>query len=370
MVSNGLVRGGAETQQVRLALELQRRGHKVRFLTILPTKAFSERLAEAGIEVDTLCAVDEPSLNRAPAVVLAARRALRRWKPDVVISFVYQANLLGRIAGKAAGVPAVISSVRNETFGGSARDRSFKLTDSLSGATTSNSAVTAERLLRDNLVPPEKLHVVPNAIDLAELAPDPVARAEVRRELGVSDESFLWVAIGRLRPQKDFSLLISAIAGTEPTVGGAVIAGVGPMESELKAEIRSHAVADRVRLLGLRDDVPRLLQAADALALSSAWEGLPNVVMEAMAAQLPVVATDVGGVRELVTDSVSGRVVPKGDAAAFSDAMTWVASKSAEERAEMGRVGHETIAARFGVSAIVDHWERLAEELLAAKGKS
>jgi len=119
---------------------------------------------------------------------------------------------------------------------------------------------------------------------------------------------------------------------------------------------------DAVRWLGLRRDMPAQLDAADAFVLASAWEGMPLAVGEAMAMERPVVATDVGGVRELVGDA--GLIVPARDFAALAGAMTSTMGQSGEEREEIGRSARERILRHFSVDAAADAWERLYRELL------
>ena len=123
-----------------------------------------------------------------------------------------------------------------------------------------------------------------------------------------------------------------------------------------------------MRLLGLRDDVAELYGASDALALSSAWEGMPNVVLEAMASGRPVVATTVGAVPEMVADGETGFVVPPGDQAALAGAMGRMMGLAPEERRAMGEAGRRAVRERHSVGSVLDGWEELFGRLLAGKG--
>jgi len=127
-------------------------------------------------------------------------------------------------------------------------------------------------------------------------------------------------------------------------------------------------IYDRVVFLGLRRDIPSLLDAADGYVLSSAWEGLPNVVMEAMAAVKPVVATCVGGVPELVQEGVNGYIVPPGDSEALPTAMVKMMALSEAERRAMGEAGRAYIEANYSLEHVVDQWEALYMELLQKRG--
>ena len=125
-----------------------------------------------------------------------------------------------------------------------------------------------------------------------------------------------------------------------------------------------------MRFLGVRHDIAALLGAADGFVLSSAWEGMPNVVMEALAAATPVVATEVGGVSEVVQAGKSGFLVPPGDANALSQAMRQLMSLSIEQRRQMGMIGRAHVTAHYSLPAMADRWLALFDELLTQKGLS
>ncbi len=146
------------------------------------------------------------------------------------------------------------------------------------------------------------------------------------------------------------------------------MAGQGPLLENLKRQSINLGISDRVVFLGLRRDIPSLLDAADGFVLSSAWEGLPNIVMEAMAAAKPVVATCVGGVPELVQEGVNGYIVPPGDSEALATAMVKMMALSDAERRAMGEAGRAYIEANYSLEHVVDQWEALYMELLQRKG--
>jgi glycosyltransferase involved in cell wall biosynthesis len=355
LVTNTLVRAGAEKQLVALALGLRRAGHDVAVLSILPPEAHTDVLAAADIPV--LRAPAKPPV-RGLASIFAARRAMRRWRPDVVVSFVYQANVLGRVAGRLAGVPVVVSSMRNERFGGNGRRRDLvmRATDRLATLSTANSSIAAERILARGITTPNRLVVIPNALELEDTRPRR-ERADVRRELGVGPGEFLWIAVGRLEPQKDHGTLLAAFGLLDRSAPARlVIAGDGAERRRLDQMVRDMGLARRVTLLGLRNDVPDLLAAADGLVSSSRYEGLPNVVMEAMAASLPVVATDVGGTPELVDDGITGLLVPPRSPMRLAAAMDRIAVLPPEARLAMGQTAWCSIVERGDPVAVLERW--------------
>ena len=204
-----------------------------------------------------------------------------------------------------------------------------------------------------------RVHVIPNgAPEIPPLAP--AARLGVRHELGWMDDAPVFVMVGRLVPVKNPRLVLSAFslataAGMDARL---VFAGDGSERKALQRMVRESGLASRVAFLGLVEPsgVYRLLQASDALVMGSLSEGRPNAVAEAMAAGLPVVATRVGGVPELVADGHTGVLVNSGDAAAMSDAMQAFATDGAL-RGRMGEAGRTRLAAVMPPWAV--HAERL-----------
>ena len=363
LVTNGLVRAGTETQVVRLAGHLRARGDEVGILSIMPTAAFADELGALGVPVAHVRLLPR---MRGLSSLFDGWRVLRAWRPDALISFSYQANILGRVAGALAGVPVRISSMRNERFGGRSREVVHRLTGPLATATTANSGRAAESLVRRRVVPPGRLVVIPNSIDVAAIEAEAASRARARGELDVGDDEFLWVALGRLHPQKDYPTLLAAFARLVAAHPSARlrIAGEGRLLDDLGALAGRLGLEAHARFLGLRDDVPRVLAAADSLVLSSAWEGLPNAAMEAMAAGLPVVATRVGGVPELVDDGRTGLVVPPGDPDEMARAMSRVMAMTPSERAEMGQRGRAVVAERYAPDTVGRQWTELLDRSL------
>lgn len=367
LLSTGLAYGGAETQLVNLATRLKKRGWDVRVVSMLPPQAFTEELAAAGIPFATL------NMRRGvpdPRALFKLIKILRQWRPVILTSFMFHANLLGRIAGRIAGIPVIISSIRNENFGGPLRDKILRYTDWMGDISTTNSKLAANSLIKRGVVPTGRMKVIPNGLVLDKFYIDLKEKIEVRQQLGISDSEFLWLAVGRLEEQKDYPTLLDAfrLLILKNSKAQLRIAGKGPLLDVIKQKAVDLGISERVVFLGLRRDIPALLNAADGFVLSSAWEGLPNVIMEAMAAWKPVVATNVGGVPELVEDGVSGYIVPPRDPEALAAAMLKMMSLSEDERKAMGQAGRAHIEANYSLDRVVDQWERLYRDLLRKKG--
>jgi glycosyltransferase involved in cell wall biosynthesis len=362
LVTNGLGCGGAEAQLLRLARMLVARGDEVGILSILPVVECSE----AGGLALPVATLDLGPLARGARAISSGARILRKWAPDTLISFVYQANVLGRISGRLAGVPTIVSSIRNEHFGARGRELVLRGTDHLATVTTTNSARAARSLIDRGVVPADRIVVVPNGVDTNLYRTDAARRAEVRAALGLGDDEFLWLSIGRLHDQKDHASLVHALAHLAPSRPSLAIVGDGPLRGPLEALAAQLRIDPPIRFLGLRADVPDLLAAADGLVLSSVWEGSPNVVLEVMAAAVPVIATDVGGVSELVRSGETGFVVSPRDARALSIAMGFVMALPIEARRNMGAWGRDFVERKHSLDAMRRGWfatlERCAAE--------
>jgi glycosyltransferase involved in cell wall biosynthesis len=187
--------------------------------------------------------------------------------------------------------------------------------------------------------------------------------------LGVGDE-FLWLAAGRLETAKDYPNMIDAFSRVHGSTPPArlVVAGAGDLEATVREAIARAGLESAVTLLGFRSDIPELMEAADGFLMSSAWEGLPMVLLEAGASGLPAVVTDVGGSRDAVVDGVSGLIVPSHDAAALAEAMLRLMSRSGAERRAMGDAARDHVAANFAMDAIADRWDESYRALLARRG--
>ena len=212
----------------------------------------------------------------------------------------------------------------------------------------------------------ERLELVENAIDVeANRPPTPAERAAARAALDLPDGRFVVLGVGRLNPEKAFDRLIDAVAALR--TGGVdaelLIAGDGAERASLRERIDRLPEPDRFRLLGYRTDVNRLLAAADAFCLSSLREGLPNVVLEAMARAVPVAATAIAGVPRLVTDGADGLLVPPADANALAAALTCLAG-DADLRRRLARAGRATVETRYSFAARMDRVAAVYDELL------
>lgn len=370
--------GGAEKQALAVAERMAKRGHTVAVLVLMP------RLPE---EWPTAVRTFHLDMRKTPAGAFngfrRGRSFLREFQPDLIHSHSFHANIFARLLRVAgppfAGPPfarlsfVVLSTIHNIYEGRWGRMLAYRFTDSLSRRTVAVSEAAAERFIRLKAVPPRKCSVILNGIDVDSFAPEANRRDSTRLKMGIATDSanFIWLAVGRLAPAKDYPNLLRAFAAVSAKRPDAQlwIAGDarGDERNPLDALAKELGIDKAVRWLGLRRDMPALLDAADAFVSGSAWEGMPLAVGEAMAMEKPVVATDVGGVRELVGNKgvgEAGVIVPAKDSAALADAMLATMRQSREVLAARGRAARERILRHFSIDATADRWEALYESLI------
>lgn len=366
-ISTGLDYGGAETQLVHISIKLKLRGWKVKIVSLKPPLAYMDKLEEADIPVSSLGVrwkIPDPRL------ILHLLRLIREWRPHIVHSYMVHANLLTRIVRPLAPIPVLICSARNVNEGGRLRELLYRITDPLCDLTTQVSRVGLDRYVRIGAVPRHKIRYIPNGVDTERFKPVQKLRATKRKELLLNDDYFCWLAVGRFHPQKDYTCMLRSfaeVAKARPDVL-LIIAGDGPLRPEMEKLASALGIAEQVRFLGVRQDVPELMNAADAYVMSSAWEGMPNVLLEASATGLPIVATNVGGNSEIVLDGKTGFLVPPKDPSALAQAMLRLMDLPKEERQKMGQAGREHVLVNFSLERVVDMWESLYTELIAKKG--
>lgn len=361
-ILTSLATGGAERQVLALAQRMQVHGHSVLIVVLRP---------QCTSQCPTHLDVMHLDLFKNPvSAVRAYRRALeilQAFRPHIVHSHNFHGNLLARLLKLAIPSLPVLSTMHNTYEGGRMRMLTYRLTDPLSIGSVAVCNAIADRYVAESVIPLRKCRVIPNGIDASEFAPDAERRAELRAKLSAVDR-FIWLAAGRVTPAKDYPNLLRAFAQVRAHAPHAElwIAGEGQGSymayvQAISAELGTHT---SVRWLGLQRDMPALLDAADGFALSSAWEGMPLVIGEAMAMQKTIVATDVGGVREMVGDC--GMLVNAGDSPALAQAMIAVMQSPVALREQRGREARFRILQEFDANANADLWARLYEECIAS----
>jgi len=313
-----------------------------------------------------------PGLGRAirPAadlIALAAlTRHLRRLRPDLVHTHTAKAGTVGRVAALLAGVPVRVHTFHGHVltgyFGPAATALFRRIEAALARRSTLLVAVSPRQ--RDELIAlgvaePERITVIPVGLDLAPFLNAASHAGRLRAELGLSPEIPLVGVVARLVPIKGVDLFLRAAALLRQRVPGVrfVIAGDGPEREALEGQVTALGLDGVLRFLGWRHDLPALYADLDLVVLSSRNEGTPVCLLEAMAAGVPVVATAVGGVEDLVQDRMTGRLTLPGDAGALASAIAEVLAdrRAAQAYAEAARAAvfpkHDTKTLIAGIRA-------------------
>ncbi|MEA2169037.1 MAG: hypothetical protein QOF76_2337 [Solirubrobacteraceae bacterium] len=351
--------GGAERVAVTQAVHLPKDVYDV---TVCSSRSGSGQLV-ADIEAS---AAEHVSLHRTSRRDLAGYRRLyallRERRPDVLHAHMHGSNVNGSLIGTLARVPVVISHEHTWSYEG---EPLRKLLDGLvvgrlSDAFLAVSTADADRMRRLEHVPARKVRVLPNA--WVPRAPSPAR--DIRAAAGIPSDAPLAAAITVLRPQKRLEVLVEAFSHTLRAVPDArlVIAGEGPERGTIEAAIVRFGVAGSVHLLGFCQDVDNVWAAADVLAMSSDFEGMPLAVLEGMAAGLPVVATDVGALPD-ITDAGCAILVGRRDPAALGAALAEMLG-DAGRRAAMSAAAKEK-AADYTVERFIERTRALYDDLLS-----
>jgi len=355
--------GGAERALVHLALGLDR----TRFEPVVyclaarppqPDAALVEALEAAGIAVHFLGA-------RGAGDTLSALRQLtqhfKSQRPHLVQSFLFHANMLGRLAARRAGVPHVVCGIRVAEHRGRWRLWADRVTSRKVDVHVCVSQAVADFSRTRGGLAEERLVVIPNGIDVSTF--DQTVAVDLTT-LGLPPGRRAVTFVGRLDDQKRVNWMLEH---AQQWLGqldqhDLPIVGRGPQRELLEKIARQQGIGPRVHFAGWRDDVAGILKASDLLVLPSAWEGMPNVVLEAMAAGKPVVATDVEGVRELLGPAADDQVVPPGDAESFASKLVAIAGDPALA-SQLGAANRRRVAERFSLAAMLAAYQQLYDRV-------
>jgi glycosyltransferase involved in cell wall biosynthesis len=365
-----LVQGGAE----RLAVEITTRLDPARFdRTLCVTRwtdpghdAYAAAIAGWRGEIEQ-AGVRFLGLDRTGRDLLAWRPLMRRLRTtDVIHAHMFGSNVWAVVLGRTMRVPVVVTHEHTWAFTG---ERGRKQIDRHLIARGSDAFIACSREDRRRMmelegIPDSDIRYVPNGI--TGRAPTP--GRDLRAELGIPRAARVVGAVGTLREQKRFDVLIAASAILAERVPAlrVLIAGEGEQRPVLEALIAELRLGDVVTLLGARTDVPDVLAAADVAVSSSDYEGSPLALMECMEAALPVVATRVGGVPDLIEPDVHGLLVARRDPAALAAALAELL-EDPERCARMGASAQARRRAEFDLGVMVGRIEQIYEELYAAR---
>lgn len=360
-----LDRSGAEKQLTLLATRLPRDEFVVHVAALTRGGPLAEDLRAAGVRLTIL----GKHFKFDPIALHRLRRLVAAEQPDILHTWLFAANAYGRMVGGARPpFPIVVSERCVDSWKSGWQMWLDRRLIPRTAGLVGNSASVAE-FYRQQGFPAERLSVIANGMDLPELSAD--ARQIAREKLGVPADCRVIGYVGRLARQKRVRDLIWAFELVRVMQGNVqfVIVGDGPDRDALRAFAENLKIGDRVRFVGHRGDAASLIPAFDVFWLASDFEGLSNSIMEAMAARVPVVASDIPPNRELVVPGETGFLAPAGDCVAFAQ----FAEKLLLDRelsARLGAAGRERIGREFSTARMVDAYAELYREVLRRPGVS
>ena len=359
-----LIVGGTQNWLVHLASALGPRGFVLRIYGMRKAAhPFILRRLEPHAAVEI---IGESRLWRLGGLAHLAQE-LRDWPADVLQTLLPTSDWLGRLLGRWTEVPAILSSIRGRNADKPFWQRGLdRATARWAQRVIFNNRDAIPFAVRHEGVKPHQALYIPNGVAVREPS---AARAKVRAELQTSDSAPVIGTIARLHAAKNQMGLLHAFAIVRRRHPAAVLwlIGEGDQRAALEKESRRLGLAEAVRMPGVREDVADVLSALDLFALPSLWEGMPNALMEAMAAARPVIASDLDGIRELVSDGETGWRVPPGDVPALAEALLRALADPARA-AQLGRAAREHMEARFSLARMAEAYEAVYRECLERAG--
>jgi glycosyltransferase involved in cell wall biosynthesis len=346
---------------------------EVRVLSLTTDGPIGERIRALGVQTDAL------GLRRglpSPALVTRCARALREWRPAVLQTWMYHSDLVGGLAARAAGDIKVAWGIRNNFLDSRTsrlgtrlvRRACALLSSRLPDAIVSCSAAAARHHVALGYAR-DRMCVIPNGFDLGRFSPSAEARAAIRAELSIPEATMVVGMAARFDADKDYPNLLRA-AGRVIRQRTDVLfvlcgGGVDSTNGELQRLVAEAGAAGRVRCLGQRADLHRVMASWDLAVLSSRTEAFPNVLGEAMACGVPCVATDVGDSATIVGDT--GRLVPPQDDGALAGGILELLALPAAARAELGARARDRIVAEYDIARIAARYDALYRRLVAGE---
>lgn len=354
-VITGLGMGGAERQVCDLADQFAAKGHEV--LLISMTGETVNRPQSAKIEIVEL------SMAKTPLGFIKAYRQVRRlinqFRPDVVHSHMVHANLFARLLRLSTPINKLICTAHSSNEGGRRRMLAYRITDALCDLSTNVSQEAVDVSVKRGAAPTSRIIAMPNGIDTVRFTFNSASRTRLREQLQLADNTPLILAVGRFTEAKDYPNLLTAFSQLSSNLNHAQLAiiGTGEEQTKIEALAKQLGLTQRIHFLGLQRNVHEWMSTADVYVMSSAWEGMPLVLLEAMACERVVVATDCGGVKEVLGEC--GILVPAKNSAALAQGLQQGLAFSPEVAKERGQLARARVVQKYSLEAVTDKWLQL-----------
>lgn len=361
-----LRRGGAERQLYELVKGIDKNKFEPIVISLSQGGAWADKIRELNIHVIEL----ERKKNKESARLFRLIKLFKKIKPQIVHTYLFSANSYGRIAAILCRVPIIIASERSLPEIGKGKTKTMiyidKILSSFSHAIICNSLRASEILIKHHSFNPKKVFTVYNGIDVNAISVN-------CNDKNQKDAAKVIGTIGSLEPVKNHKLFLQIakiiLDQTSAESAKFLIIGSGSLRKELEEFAENLGISSSIIFAGERVDIPELLQTMDVFVLTSQYEGLSNAIMEAMAAGLPVVTTDVGGNKELVINGATGFLCTDNDAKSLADKVISLMNDKSEA-IRMGNNGRKRIINGFGIEKMVKETENIYLTLIKQFMKS
>lgn len=362
-VITGLGGGGAEKVVAGLADEMSKLGHQVKIaylkgeVIVCPENSEIE-LINLGLE----------SVKNSKVAYKNYKQLLKKFQPDVVHAHMVHANIFARISRIFCPIPKLVCTAHSNNEGGKGRMLAYRLTHHLSDLTTNVSLSASKNFEALGAVPKHGIKTVYNGIDLERFSSSEENKTHWRKKLSINSTEKIFLAVGRFHEAKNYPLLIESFhqfikenqSSDNKVDVKLLIAGEGDERQLIEKLIMKYNLENIILLLGRRDDIPQLMNAADFFVLSSSYEGFGLVVAEAMCSNTFVIATDCGGVKEVLGNT--GILVPINNRENMTEAFHKATRLSRIEIAKNNAKALEYAKQNFDLNKIVDDWIKLYEQ--------
>ena len=362
---DGLNIGGAEILLRDLSVGLAQRGFRVSIGYSTPGP-LARDLNDLGLPLTRL-----PRLMRIDPILFSGMiRLMRNDPPQIVHTHLFKSDFHGRLAARIAGVPVVVSTLHSidrwaqkpplgSIYGWTSRfaDRIIAISDDVKNFHIVNTAVDESKFV-----------TIENGVDVRRFAVQRIMGEGIRKEFNLDDAAPVFGIVGRLTPPKDHRVFLQAAALILQSIPRArfLVVGDGPLRNDLESQAHELGIQNSVTFTGMRRDIPNVLAALDVLVISSLWEGIPVTLLEGMASALPVVATKVGSIPDVVTDETA-ILVPPSDPTTIAQACLKLANNQ-DLRFSLGQAGLKRVTANYSIDAMIDRTASLYAELLQKRG--
>ena len=357
----GLACGGAEMVLLELVRGLDRKRFRPVVVSLKGPDVLSEQFRAAGVDVHHFDMVRAAST---PLIIARVARLARKLHPGILHGVMFYGDIVCRVLRLLEPKVRVVGALHSTYIGPPFYTATLRLTDPLVDAVTAVSEVVATEHRTIGTAGRDKLLVIPNGIDESRFRPPSLATLTSLRQKYRVEGARVILTVGRVEKEKNHALLLRSFAQLDVPDAVLMIVGDGSMRSSLERQSEELGIASRVRFLGHVAPVNPLFHLADVFALSSDVEGLPLVILEAMAAGVPMVLTSVGGIPDVVKHEETALLVPPRQDVQLSRAIKKMLLLEEGERAQFSARARAAFRARFSMQRMVDDTQTLYEALL------